>query len=105
MLAKNSYFGVFRSLALKYVTLAQICCVVCERTAQKLSNVFSPGLLTKMVSEIMAYFEKNIEFSLNLTFDDLSGHQYASTDMPFCLFYLSKLEFCTSDVLVNSILT
>ena len=38
--------------------------------SQELSNVF-PGLLTKIVSEIMAHFLRNIDFSQNLIFEDL----------------------------------
>ena len=73
---KNSYFGVFWSLARKQLVLAQIWWHASGRTAQELSNVVFLGLLTKIVSEIMAHFRRNIEFSLNLTFDDLWWPQY-----------------------------
>ena len=73
---KNSYYGGFWSLARKQLILAQIWWLVSERTDQELSNVFSPGLLTKVVSDIMTHFRRNIDFSLNLTFDDLWWPQY-----------------------------
>ena len=57
---KNSYYGGFWSLARKQLVLAQIWWHASGRTAQELSNVVFLGLLTKIVSEIMAHFRRNI---------------------------------------------
>ena len=63
-------FWPFLPLADKLFMLPQSWLHVSERTAQELSNAFFPGLVCKIVSEIMSHFRKNPDFSLNLTFND-----------------------------------
>ena len=73
---QKGYFDVFWPLAAKTLKLAQIWSNFSERTAQMLSNDFSPGLLLRIVSEIQAYFRKIIEYCHNLTFDGLWWPKY-----------------------------
>ena len=57
---KKTLFWDFWSLKRKPLMVPQIWWYVSERTAQELSNVFSPGLVTKIVSGIMTHFWEEI---------------------------------------------
>ena len=60
--AKKGYFGVLWPLAAKPLTLAQIWWHIGERSAPELSNAFFRALLTRILSEIMVHFRKNMKF-------------------------------------------
>ena len=68
----KTLFWLFLPLEAKPSMLAEIGLHASERTAQELSNALFPGLLLKIVSEMISHFRRNPDFSLNLTFGDLN---------------------------------